>query len=479
MDQAQIDNYIQTLKTKGPKYASDNKFIWCEIENMKEWKTTSAIIGQFGEKYYVLASNNENEKLTHGGSGKDWTLTDSRPTQDQQGRRAIGFSLDEVGGIKFGKLTGNNIGRPLCIILDGIAISAPNINDRITTSGIIQGTFQQAEVEDMVNKLNAGSLPSKLIEQPISVKTIGPSLGSDNLQKGIKSGIIGFVAVAIIMIGLYTVAGGIAEIALILNLLFTLAIMVFLRATFTMSGIAGFILTIGMGVDANILIYERIREEQEKGCSLAMAIKYGYEKAFSAIFDSNLTTFITAAILFWVASEDIKGFAIVLMLGLITNMFTALVVTRVIFDWLLAKGILKTHLTIFRVIRSVNIDWMGLRPVFLTLSGIVIIGGLLLFFFRDDSKNNKYDIEFTGGTSAVINLKTDMPIEEVRKRVKDVAENPATPIPEMINATIYSIENSKRQYEITTMASNKSTTTITFKDANNTVESIAAKLTRP
>ena len=176
-------------------------------------------------------------------------------------------------------------------------------------------------------------------------------------------------------------------------------------------------LTIGMSVDANVLIFERIREEQQRGCSLRVAIKNGYEKAFSAIFDSNITTIITAAILYWVGSEEIKGFAIVLMLGLASSLFTALTVTRTIFEFLLNKRIIKDHLVMLHLIRKPNINWMGLRPIFFTLSAILTIGGVIVFLTRDDTKNNKYDIEFTGGTSVQINLKDDANLD--RQDVED------------------------------------------------------------
>ena len=254
----------------------------------------------------------------------------------------------------------------------------------------------------MVNKLNAGTLPARLIEPPISERTIGPSIGADNRDKGIKSGLIGVILVILCMAIYYTVGGCIADAALFMNLLFTLAIMAFLRATFTLPGIAGAILTIGMSVDANVLIFERMREEQQKGATLRTAIKNGYEKAFSAIFDSNLTTIISAVVLYWVGSEDIKGFAIVLILGLISNLFTAVFVTRVIFDFLLAKGIMKNQMLMLHLIRKPKINWMAYRPVFFTLSAILTIGGLVVFFTRDNTKSNKYDIEFTGGTSVVI-----------------------------------------------------------------------------
>ncbi|MCX5635691.1 MAG: hypothetical protein NTW55_07640, partial [Planctomycetota bacterium] len=222
----EIDTYVRSLKEKGPKYASDNNYLWCEVENSKEWKNSTSVTAAFGEKLYVLTSNKQNEVMLRTADiKKSWKLKNSRPTSDQQGRRAISFELDERGGRIFSNLTGGNLERPLCILLDGIALSAPNIQARISTSGIITGSFTQTEVTDMVNKLNAGSLPARLIEQPISIKTIGPSIGADNRDKGIMSGVIALIVVVAFMTVYYTVGGAIANAALCLNVLFVLAIM--------------------------------------------------------------------------------------------------------------------------------------------------------------------------------------------------------------------------------------------------------------
>jgi len=475
LDREQINIYVETLKNKGPKYASDNKYVWCEIEKTDEWKRKDAVIAPFGNKYYVLASNKPNETIVHSGSGKDWSLVKAQPQTDREGRRAIGFELDERGGRLFSNVTGKNLERPLCILLDGMALSAPTIQARISTSGIITGKFTQIEVVDMVDKLNAGSLPARLIEQPISVKTIGPSIGADNRDKGIKAGIIGLAAVIAFMAVYYFIAGGIADFALCLNVLFLLAIMALLRATFTLAGIAGLVLTIGMSVDANVLIYERIREEQQRGCSLSIAIKNGYHRAFSVIFDSNLTTIITAAILYWVASEEIKGFAIVLMIGLSVSLFTSLFVTRTIFDWLLKERVLKTHLSMLHIIRSANIDWMGLRPKLITLSGLCIIGGLTVFFTRNDIKNNKYDIEFTGGTSIQINLKNNLTRQDVEKRIQKVGADRDNA--GLAAANVYAVGNTGKEYEITTSETNKTKAAISFSpNSRQTVESITSAI---
>ena len=488
VDSDEMTGYVKSLREKGPKYASDNKHKWCEVENISEWMGVNeegrpfvtvkdgqdrpSVIGQFGNKYYVLASNKQDEVMLHSADEKDWTLK-AYPTSDRMGRRAIGFTLDERGGRVFFKVTGKNLDRPLCVLLDGIAISAPTIQARISTQGIITGSFTRTKVEDMVNKLNAGSLPARLIEQPISVKTIGPSIGADNRDKGIKAGLIGLCLVVLCMAVYYMLAGSIADVAVLMNILFVLAIMAGVRATFTLPGIAGIILTIGMSVDANVLIFERIREEQEKGSSLRIAIKNGYQRAFRTILDANLTTFITAAILLWRASEEVKGFAIVLMLGIASSMFTALFVTRVIFDFLLGRRIIKEHLFMLRLIRKPNINWMALRPIFFCVSIALIAAGLFVFFTRDD----KYDIEFTGGTNAQINLKEPRTRQYVEDRIREIGNDPNNPNPVLAAANVYSIGKSGKQYEINTTETNKTTATVTFPEAGqHTVERVISAI---
>jgi SecD/SecF fusion protein len=476
VDADEMARYVESLKAKGPKYASDIKYVWCEIENIKEWGAVDGqkrptVVAPFGDKYFVLASNKKDGTLLHGLEERKWKLQRAKPTTDRMGRRAIGFLLDERGKKPFANVTGKNIGRPLCILLDGIAISAPNIESRIPGEGIITGAFSKTEVEDMVNKLNAGSLPARLIEQPISEKSIGPSIGADNRDRGIKAGLIGFVVVVLCMAAYYMLAGSIADVALFMNLLFVLATMALLTATFTLPGIAGIILTIGMSVDANVLIFERIREEQQRGSSLRIAVRNGYQRAFRTILDANITTFITAAILYWVASEEVKGFAIVLMLGIVSSMFTALFVTRVIFDSLLAKRIIKDHLFMLQIIRKPNINWMALRPVFFCVSILLTAAGLFVFFTRDDVKNNKYDIEFTGGTSVRISLKNPQERQQVEDKIRKVGIDLSNPA--LAAANVYSIGKSKKQYEVNTTETNKTVVMVTFSGtAQQTIESI-------
>ncbi len=464
VDMDLMADYVTRLEEKGPQYASDTKYLWREIESIEEWKAPGSIVAPFGGKFYVLASNQSDEVMLHSPGRRSWKVR-ANPSQDDKGRRAIGFQLDSKGGMLFAKLTGKNVDRPLCILLDDIAVSAPNISERISGHGVISGSFTQTGVGDMVNKLNAGSLPARLIDQPISINTIGPSIGVENRDQGIRAGLIGLIAVMVIMLVYYMLAGSVADVALLMNILFVLAIMAGVRATFTLPGIAGIILTIGMSVDANVLIFERIREEQARGSSLRIAVTNGYQKAFRTIFDANLTTFITAAILYWRASEEVKGFAIVLMLGIASSMFTALFVTRVIFDLLLSKRVIKDRLVMLRLIHKPNVDWMRSRPIFFVISSVLVVGGLLVFFTRDNTVNNKYDTEFTGGTTVQISLTDAMSRQEVQDKIQQIGKDPDNPNPALATASVHSIGESATQYEISTTETNRLIVDVTLPQA--------------
>ena len=471
--QSELEARREELKSKGPKAASDSKYVWCEIENIAEFKAGNAIIEQFGDKFYVLASNQKNESMTSD-EEKEWKLKKSRPRVDEMGARAIGFELDDTAGRMFYNVTRNNIDRPLCILLDGVAFSAPKINQAIRGSGIITGEFSQAEQDDMVNKLNAGSFPARLSDVPIWEKSIGSTIGADNRNKGITAGLVGLAAVAVFMILYYLLAGSIANVALFMNILFVLGMMAMLRATFTLPGIAGLILTIGMSVDANVLIFERIREEQERGSSLRTAIANGYQRAFRTIFDANITTFFVALILRMVASEEIKGFAIVLMLGIASSMFTALFVTRVIFDILLGSGIIRNRLVMLRLLRKPNINWMAMRKIFFAFSLVLIIAGMSVFFTRDE----KYDIEFTGGTSAQITLKADVADDYDRGRIEGMIQEQGKELGSdaLEVAKVYTVGEAGLEYEITTTATNTTTATVTFNETGQDAETVTAAI---
>ena len=249
---------------------------------------------------------------------------------------SVDFTLTDEGSKIFAKITGSNIGKRLAIILDGRVISAPTINSKISRRGQITGSFDDKEAKNLALLLRSGSLPVPL--NIISENVVGPSLGADSIKKGLYSGMIGLLAVLIIMGVYYKFSGVIADIGLLCNILYLMGGITLVGATLTMPGIAGIILTIGMSVDSNVLILERIREELRTGKTVRAAVDAGYNRAFWTVIDSHVTTLITALILFVFGTGPIKGFAVTLSMGCAISLFTAVVVTKVIFDWRLSRG---------------------------------------------------------------------------------------------------------------------------------------------
>lgn len=255
-------------------------------------------------------------------------LVDSQPSFDQ-GQPVVSFRFDSVGGRRFGKATQENVGKPFAIILDNQIISAPRINQPILGgSGVITGNFTVQSANELAILLRSGKLPVAL--HVIEERTVGPDLGADSIRAGTLASILATVFVAVFMIVTYGRFGLFSVMALLLNAILIIGAMSLLGATLTLPGIAGFVLTIGAAVDANVLINERIREELRRGRSIVTSIEVGYREASRTIFDANVTNVIAAAIMFWFGSGPIKGFAVVLMIGIVTSVFTAVTVTRLI-----------------------------------------------------------------------------------------------------------------------------------------------------
>ena len=264
-------------------------------------------------------------------------LTNAFPTVDK-GSPVVSFEFNNKGGRKFGKITTDNIGKKLAIILDKKVISSPNIREPITGGkGIITGQFTFQEATDLAMLLRAGALPAPL--NIIEERTVGPSLGADSIESGKFASILGFVLIIIFMFLVYGTFGIFANIALIFNLLILISILTLIKATLTLPGIAGIVLTIGMAVDANVLIFERIKEEIKHNLSPIATIDTGYKEAFKTIVDANITTLIAAIMLFGLGSGPVKGFAVTLSIGILTSMFTAIMFTRIlILIWLKNKS---------------------------------------------------------------------------------------------------------------------------------------------
>lgn len=258
-------------------------------------------------------------------------LVNSQPTfQDNQ--PVVSFSFDAIGSRRFGEITTQNVGKPFAIVLDGKVISAPVIRQPILGgSGIISGSFTPQSAADLALLLRAGALPAPMTV--IEERTVGPDLGADSINAGAIAAVVGFAAVVVFMILYYGFFGLVADIALVLNLILIIAIISLFQATLTLPGIAGIVLTLGMAVDANVLIYERIREEVRNGKSPFAAMEAGFKRAFNTIVDSNLTTLIAAVVLYAVGSGPVQGFAVAIGVGIITTLFTAVFVSRLMLVW--------------------------------------------------------------------------------------------------------------------------------------------------
>ncbi|MFN9158352.1 MAG: protein translocase subunit SecD [Planctomyces sp.] len=382
-------------KNGEPKLLTDSDVI---SRPLKAEREVNGRVESYDTQEYLLLVSPKEEQVTG-----QYLRSAVRDFDPQNGEIVVSFAFDQTGAYLFGQLTGRNVprdgvpNRRLAIVLDGRVDSAPFIREQITSRGQIsggQGGFTAEEAGELVAVLNAGALEVPIDPKPLSEATVDPTLGADVRQKGVTATAISGLAVIVFMLVYYRFAGVIAVISLILNLVLTVGLMVAIPATFTLPGIAGLVLTIGMAVDANVLIYERMREEIDRGSSTRIAIQNGFEKAFITIFDSNVTTLLTSVVLFYFGTDQIRGFAVTLFIGLAVSMYTALYVGRLLFDLSERCGLLK-QISMMRAIGETNLDFMKYRNHLFTVSGVLIAIGLLFFGIRGE-KN--YDIDFTGGT---------------------------------------------------------------------------------
>src|SRR5690554_6516807 len=312
------------------------------------------------------------------------------------GEPVVNFKLDKPGARQFAEMTRNNIGRPLAIVLDDKVITAPVIRSEIGGSGEISGDFTPREASELALLLRAGALPAPL--HVIEERTVGPDLGSDAIAMGLTTGLLGAAMVIAFMIGLYGRWGLIACVGLTVNIGLVFGILSLLGATLTLPGIAGIILTIGMAVDANILINERIREESRQGKPAWMVLREGFGKAYRTILDSNFTTLIAVSLLFLFGSGPVRGFAVTIGIGLVTSLFTAIAVTRLIMEWRI-RGHEREPLVISGVamldrLSERGVSFMRGRVIGLVVSAVLSIAAIAMFV----QPGLKYGVDFTGGT---------------------------------------------------------------------------------
>src|SRR5438552_1856107 len=445
---------IDRLQKRGPVVQARDTMRWYAVDRPEEFRQQSVL--DAAGKPYVLAYTTPEKSLDNRPGRPAWAPQTSTPLYDpNSGERKVGFTFDAQGAKYFGDLTGASIGKPLGIVLDDRMISAPNVNSRIGASGEITGNrqaggFTAKEQDYLVSMLSAGSLPARLTDEPISERVIGPQLGADNLRYGLIACGVGLIIVMIFLIGYYYVAGVVATFAVLLNVVIILGVMAMFKATFTLPAVAGIVPTIGAAVDANVLIFERLREEQQRGLSLRMALRNAYDRAWSAIIDSNATTVFTSLFLYWFGSEEVKGFGLTLLIGLISSLFTALYVTKTIFGLMIDKfgvtnlGSLPLTFPKWDRLLQPDIDWMRLVKYFVTLSAVLTIVGLIAFV-QKTYQREMADIEFASGTSVQFELKQPMHIEEVRKLLNAPGVDKNLPSPSVV-----AVGNERREYEVVT-----------------------------
>ncbi|MEE9211239.1 MAG: protein translocase subunit SecD [Phycisphaeraceae bacterium] len=441
-----LDGYRDQLREKGPSAGSDKPFRWLVIDDPAQFTDTRAerdaleqnaeqyfaarrgMVGQrYADSYYVLLANSPHNSLT--ATQKDWEVINARRTPDDSGFPAVGFVLNTLGGQYMGKLTGDHVGKLMAIVLDGRVNSAPVIRSRIPGQGIIsggQGGFSEQELNYLILTLKAGAIGGTLVG-PISINRFGPQLGQDNLNHGLQAAIWAIIVVAGFMAIYYLFWGVVADFALFANMVIILGVMAMLDATFTLPGIAGIVLTIGMAVDANVLIFERIREELAHQTDLTTAVRLGYERALSTIMDANITTLIACVVLGYTATAEIKGFAVTLGIGILATLFTTLFCTRVIVNLFISAtnvkhiGMLSTQIPAIRRLLTPNFNWIGKRYAFYLVSATLIVAGVLMVYERGQ---DMLDIEFRGGTQVAFDLaegKT-LSLRQVRDRLTQVAQ---------------------------------------------------------
>ena len=405
-DTAEINRMLASAEAK-QYIPRDLKFMW----GVKPMDGTEQIF-----ELYCIKSDNKNGQADLSGD----VVVDSKADFDQHGNPVVSMAMNTEGARRWATLTKQNIGRGVAIVLDGYVYSAPRVNDEITGGrSEISGNFTVEDTQDLANVLKSGKMPApaKIVQEDI----VGPSLGQESIQKGFTSFIIAFIILMIYMCVIYGfIPGMIANGALLLNFFFTLGILTSFQAALTMSGIAGIVLTLGMAVDANVLIYERTKEELKGGKSVQSALTDGYKNAFSAIFDSNFTSIITGIILFNFGTGPIRGFATTLIIGIICSFFTAVFLTRIVYEHFLGKGKLQdlTFSTGFskNMMQNTAFKFMENAKKSFSVFGIIAVICIASLAIRGLSKS----IDFTGGRNFVVQFEEAVEPEEVREILQGV-----------------------------------------------------------
>ena len=400
-DLKQIDEYLAREEVKA-LLPHDLKLMW----GVKAIDTDGKIY-----ELYAIKSTQRNGRAPLEGD----VIVSATDDYDNNGRPSVSMTMNSDGARRWAQLTKMNVGKPIAIALDGYIYSAPNVINEITGGqSQITGQFTQEDTKDLANVLKSGKMPApaKIVQEDI----VGPSLGQKSIQQGILSFVVAFIALMIYMCAVYgLIPGMVANCALILNFFFTLGILASFQAALTMSGIAGMVLTLGMAVDANVLIYERTKEELRAGKTVKQALQDGYKNAFSAIFDSNITSIITGIILFNFGTGPIRGFATTLIIGIVCSFFTAVFVTRLVYEWRLGKE-KWTNLTFVtplseKWMRAPKFNFMGAYKTSFIVFGAAILISLVSLGIRGLSSS----IDFTGGRNFTVKFEQQVEPEQIRE----------------------------------------------------------------
>ena len=381
-----------------------------------KWGVKAADFDKSGQIYelYAIKSTERNGRAPLEGD----VITDAKDDFDNFGKPSVSMSMNTDGSRRWATLTKNNVGRAIAIVLDGYVYSAPNVNGEITGGhSQITGNFTPEVTKDLANVLKSGKMPApaRIVQEDI----VGPSLGQESINQGIVSFIVALVLLMIYMCGMYGIIPGmVANCALFVNFFFTLGILTSFQAALTMSGIAGMVLSLGMAVDANVLIYERTKEELRAGKTTKAALADGYSNAFSAIFDSNLTSIITGIILFYFGTGPIRGFATTLIIGILCSFFTAVFLTRVVYEYFMNKdkwlNLSFTTNISKNLMKNPAYNFMGSAKKSFTVFGAIIAICVVSFFVRGLAQS----IDFTGGRNFVVQFEQQVEPETVRDLLK-------------------------------------------------------------
>jgi SecD/SecF fusion protein len=432
-DTAKVNGYLRILKAKNV-FPSKLKFMWSAKE--MEQKNEGKVVATYYELFAIKQTDSKGKAALSGD-----IITDARKDYDQRsgGMPLISMSMNTEAAAKWKKITGANRGRCVAVVMDNMVYSAPRVNGEIAGGqSQITGNFTDAEADALAAILSAGKLPApaRIVEENV----VGASLGQEAIDSGLMSFVIALIVILLFMAAYYNKAGIVANIALVANMFFIMGILTSMGAVLTLPGIAGIVLTIGLAVDANILIFERVREELALGKSAAQSIKEGFKHAMSSIIDSNVTLLLLGIILYVFGSGPVQGFATTLCIGILASLFSAILITRVIFEWMLERKmqIPFDNNATRNAFKNLHFDFVGRRKFYYAFSSVIIIAGLI-FFFKNHGLN--LGVDFKGGRTYTVRFDKDVSTEDIKKSLsKEFGEAP----------TVKTLGSGSSQVKITT-----------------------------